>query len=137
MSDFALEILTPSGQKAKLDVQEVTFPGSEGRFGVLKDHMDLVSSIQPGAVEIYKNGAIESIFIVCDGVVEVRADYCRLLVEKAMNATDISVSEVKENIAELEHRLGKAESDVVKESLSNELQYYKSALEVVEKSGKK
>ena len=137
MSDFALEILTPSGQKAKLDVQEVTFPGSEGCFGVLKNHMDLISAIKPGAVEIYKNGTIEKTFIVCDGVVEVRADYCRLLVEKAMDAADISVSEVKENIAELEHRLGKADSDVAKESLSNELLYYKSALEVIETRGKK
>ncbi len=64
MDLLKLEIVTPEGLIFSNDVREVTFPGSEGEFGVLPGHSALVSLLKVGVIDIVlENGSHEAVAI--------------------------------------------------------------------------
>ncbi|MDR2341878.1 MAG: F0F1 ATP synthase subunit epsilon [Campylobacteraceae bacterium] len=64
MNTTNLEIVTPEGLIFSGNVKSVTFPGSEGEFGVLPSHAALLTSLKVGVIDIeLDNGKKESIAI--------------------------------------------------------------------------
>ena len=77
---MTLEIITPDKKVYSGDVTAVTFPGSKGRFQVLKDHAPLVSTLAKGDLVIEAAGKNET-FVVDGGVVEVQNNKILVLAE--------------------------------------------------------
>ena len=48
MSTLRLEIVTPEAKTFSDDVDSVVIPGAEGEFGVLPQHVALMTEIVPG-----------------------------------------------------------------------------------------
>ena len=69
---FALQLVTPTGVVFEGDVEEVTATGPLGQFGVLAEHINFITSLVPGALEIKRSGEAPQIWIVSGGLAEVK-----------------------------------------------------------------
>lgn len=79
-----LEIITPDENVFAGEVDNATFPGSEGSFQVLSDHAAMVSSLGKGDLKIISthNKKTEEIHMAIDGgVVEVLNNRVLVLAE--------------------------------------------------------
>ncbi len=52
--ELMLEIVTPEKMVFSGNVEEVTIPGTEGEFGVLRGHEAFLSSVDIGELSFYK-----------------------------------------------------------------------------------
>lgn len=124
---FKLSICTPDGSFFEGDAIEVTLPGSEGRFGVLAKHMNLIANLDPGVVEIKQDGKISKM-VIFDGIAEVQADGCTVLVEKAQSSP-IAKAELSELLGQAEHDFNKETNPALKDILEKEIKYLKAFTE--------
>ncbi|MGA7884017.1 MAG: ATP synthase F1 subunit epsilon, partial [Terrimicrobiaceae bacterium] len=70
MATLRLEIVTPQAKTYSDDVDSVVVPGAEGEFGVLPQHVALMTEMVPGELRIVKDGQ-EMRLAVGSGFVEV------------------------------------------------------------------
>lgn len=75
-----LDIITPEKNVYSGEVEMVNLPGSDGSFGILKDHAPLVSTLKAGEIKVVENGS-EKLFPVKGGVVEVNSNKIIVLAE--------------------------------------------------------
>ena len=94
MNTTNLEIVTPEGLIFSGNVKSVTFPGSEGEFGVLPSHAALLTSLKVGVIDIeLDNGKKESIAINW-GFVKVEETKVTVLADGAVAIGGDSESEI-------------------------------------------
>ncbi len=91
----------------------VVVPGTEGYFGVLPDHMPLVSSLRPGVVTVHENVTAPPAkrYFVNGGFAEVNPESYTLLVEEAIPVEDLTQDIVSERRSQAEERLESASTD--------------------------
>jgi len=80
--ELNLEIVTPEKMAFSGKVEQVTIPGSEGQFGVLKGHAPLLSSVDIGELN-FTQGGKKPYYAVSTGYAEVASDRVTVLVETA------------------------------------------------------
>ena len=66
-----IDIVKPEMEMYSGTIKSATFPGTEGSFGVLKDHAPLISTLQKGEIEVVDEDDMEKSFQINGGVVEV------------------------------------------------------------------
>ena len=66
-----LEIVTPEKTLFSDEIKYVQVPGSKGKFGVLKDHAPLISTLEEGEVIIINENDEEKIIEINGGVIEI------------------------------------------------------------------
>jgi len=89
MSDeLMLEIVTPEKMAFSGNVEEVTIPGTEGEFGVLRGHEALLSSIEIGELNYTKDGK-KIYYAVNTGYAEVTPGKVTILIETAESSDSI------------------------------------------------
>ena len=86
--ELMLEIVTPEKMVFNDKVEEVTIPGSEGEFGVLRGHASLLSSIDVGELNFTKDGK-KMYYAAGVGYVEVTSNKVTVLLETAERADSI------------------------------------------------
>jgi F-type H+-transporting ATPase subunit epsilon len=92
--ELVLEIVTPEKLAFSGSIDEVTCPGSEGEFGVLRGHASLLSAIKFGELSYLKDGKRTS-YAVNTGYAEVTGSKVTVLVETAERADQIDVDRAK------------------------------------------
>jgi F-type H+-transporting ATPase subunit epsilon len=80
--EMMLEIVTPEKMAFSGKVEEVTIPGTEGEFGVLRGHASLLSSIDTGELNFTKDSK-KTYYAVSTGYAEVTSTRVTILVETA------------------------------------------------------
>lgn len=75
-----LDIITPEKNVYSGEVEMVNLPGSDGSFGILKDHAPIVSTLKAGEIKVVEAGG-EKTFPVNGGVVEVNNNKVIVLAE--------------------------------------------------------
>ena len=75
-----LDKITPEKNVYSGEVEMVNLPGSDGSFGIMKDHAPIVSTLKAGEIKVVENG-IEKLFPVSGGVVEVNNNKIIVLAE--------------------------------------------------------
>jgi F-type H+-transporting ATPase subunit epsilon len=91
MATLRLEIVTPEAKTFSDDVDSVVIPGSEGEFGVLPQHVALMTEIVPGELRIMKGGE-ETRLAVGSGFVEVTQESVSVLTDMAIREEEIDES---------------------------------------------
>lgn len=86
--EILLEIVTPERLVFSDLVEQVTIPGSEGQFGVLKGHTPLLSFVDIGELNLIKGGQ-RFYYAISTGYAEVASNKVTLLVETAERADAI------------------------------------------------
>ncbi len=75
-----LEILSPENQIFEGEISSVIFPGSNGKFQVLKNHAPIISFLSEGNISYVTNNKNE-ILSISSGVVEVFENKICALIE--------------------------------------------------------
>ncbi len=66
-----LEIVTPEKTLFSDEIKYVQVPGSKGKFGVLKNHAPLISTLGKGTIKVKQEDSSERLFEIEGGVIEV------------------------------------------------------------------
>ena len=108
---LTLEIVTPDRALVTEQVDEVELPGSEGYFGVLPGHTELLASLQVGELW-YRIGQEKFYLAVAFGFVEVLPDHVTVLARIAEKAQDIDVTRAEAAKKRAEERVVHPQADL-------------------------
>lgn len=78
-----IQVLTPTGKVFEGDCSSVKVPGTGGQFQILQNHAALLSSLEPGNIEIRLQDGSNKTFTIQSGFVEVLKNDIALLVNMA------------------------------------------------------
>ncbi len=121
MSDeLILEVVTPEKMVFSGKVDEVTIPGTEGEFGVLKGHEPFLTSVDIGELN-YINGGKKTYYAINTGYAEVTGSKVTVLIETAERADAIDkdrANKAKENATAKLAQLAKEHDDYEKMRLA-------------------
>ncbi len=107
------ELVSPEKLLRSGEVFMVVVPGTEGDFGVLPGHAPLVSTIRPGAIQVFPTGfgdVPERIFID-GGFAEVGPEGLTILAESAVPVGEIDVEATARQLAEAREAVRGATGD--------------------------
>ena len=82
MGTLQLEVVTPDKTVVSAEVEMAVCPGVEGEFGVLPQHVSMLSALKIGDLRYRVNGKDENVFIsggfadVNNNVLSVRGGWC-------------------------------------------------------------
>ena len=82
------ELITSEGSAYSGEAESVTLPSGMGEITILKHHIPLLSTVEPGTV-IIRTGGDEMFFAVSRGVVQVSSDGVRILSDIADRADSL------------------------------------------------
>jgi F-type H+-transporting ATPase subunit epsilon len=91
---LTLEIVTPEQMVFRGVVEEVTIPGTEGEFGVLKGHAALLGAVDFGELSFIQDNR-KTRYAVHTGYAEVSSSKVTVLVEGAERADLIDLERAK------------------------------------------
>ena len=97
-------VITPEEIVFDDEVDMVIARIADGEIGVLVDHAPLVSTVEPGAVRI-SQGDQRRVYATSDGFFKVSENLVQVLVEEAVPASEIDVSEAENRIERAEREL--------------------------------
>lgn len=104
MAKILLEIVTPDKLLLSKEVDEVILPGSEGEFGVLPGHCQLLSSLRVGELRYRLDGELHYMSMMW-GFVDVTPKRVTVLAEVAEKAEDIDVERAQAKVLEAEAKV--------------------------------
>ncbi|MDR3346077.1 MAG: F0F1 ATP synthase subunit epsilon [Campylobacteraceae bacterium] len=94
MNTIKLEIVTPEGLIFSGVAKSVTFPGSEGEFGVLPSHASLLTSLKVGVIDIELEDDKKESIAINWGFVKVEETKITVLADGAVVIGGNSESEI-------------------------------------------
>ena len=114
MKQFKLEIISPNEIVFEKEIDLVIFPGSEGDFGVLKNHIPFLTSLRVGIAYIYLDKKLIETFLVTGGIIEVSGNKCSLLTEEVINTKSVSSKAITDESSKNDVNLKKMKDKVLK-----------------------
>ncbi|MBJ27029.1 MAG: ATP synthase F1 subunit epsilon [Alphaproteobacteria bacterium] len=124
------ELVAPENLIFTGDVELVVVPGSEGDFGVLPGHANVISTVRPGVIEIHDNGELKDRYFVSGGYAEVTAKRCTILSIEALPISDVSEKVAKERFDNAETEVNNANTDIERERAENNLNVARAMMEI-------
>ena len=108
--ELILEIVTPERMSFNGGVEEVTIPGTEGEFGVLRGHEAFLTSVDIGELSFIKEGK-KTYYAINTGYAEVTAHRVTVLIETAERSDSIDKDRATRAKENAETRLSKLSKD--------------------------
>ena len=99
------ELVSPERLLLSRQVGMVVVPGSEGLFGVLPRHAPLISTLIPGVIDVYEEGAVTDRIFIAGGFAEVTEDRCTVLAEAAVPVAELDLAATEQQIVDLGEEL--------------------------------
>jgi F-type H+-transporting ATPase subunit epsilon len=131
--ELMLEIVTPEKVTFSSKVEEVTIPGTEGEFGVLRGHEAFLSSVDIGELNFVKDSK-KTYYSVNNGYAEVTASKVTILIETAERSDSIDKDRALKAKDNAEARLAQiAKEDVEYQTLRAALARAITRISVAEK----
>ncbi|MGA3282316.1 MAG: F0F1 ATP synthase subunit epsilon [Smithella sp.] len=114
--ELMLEIVTPEKMVFSDKIEEVTIPGAEGEFGVLRGHEAFLSAVDIGELNYIKDGK-KTYYSVNTGYAEVTSSKVTILIETAERSDSIDKDRAMQAKDKAESRL----SQMTKEDVEFEI----------------
>jgi F-type H+-transporting ATPase subunit epsilon len=111
------ELVTPTALAVSEDVDMVVVPGVDGDFGVLPGHSPVLTTVRPGVINMYTNGAITKSLFVEGGFAEANPEGCTVLAEGATDVAEISASDAEARLAAAREARSSSDDDVAETEL--------------------
>ena len=106
MADTTMfELVSPERLLMSKEVSMVVVPGADGLFGVLPRHSPLLSTLLPGVIDVYEDGAITDRIFVAGGFAEVTEERCTVLAEEATAVAELDIDRAEQRLADLRDEL--------------------------------
>jgi F-type H+-transporting ATPase subunit epsilon len=120
--ELMLEIVTPEKMVFSDMIEEVTIPGTDGEFGVLRGHEAFLSSVDIGEINFLKDGK-HTYYAVSIGYAEVTGSKVTILIETAEKSDHIDKDRALKAKDKAEARLGQlnkedAEFEIMRAALT-------------------
>jgi F-type H+-transporting ATPase subunit epsilon len=128
---FQFELVSPERLLLSEKVLEVTVPGSEGEFGVLKDHSPFMSTVRPGLLKVRKDGGQIVEFFVRGGFADVNGTGLTVLAEQAIPVSELKGDMLAQQVKDAEEDVADARDDATRhkaETLLSQLREIQAAL---------
>ncbi len=105
------ELVSPERLLLSIPVEMVVVPGNEGDFGVLPGHAPMISTVRPGVISIWQDGAVDRRVFVAGGVAEVQPERCTVLAEDAVPLEEADEAEADRRAADAREALERADDE--------------------------
>ncbi len=115
------ELVTPARLLVSVEAEMVVVPGGDGDFGVLPGHSPLLSTVRPGVLDIYRDGAKAERLFVAGGFAEVSGERCTVLAEEAMAVADIDRAAAEDRLSQANAAVEGAEDDITRRLAEQEV----------------
>jgi len=102
-----LKIVTPEEKVYDESVDSVTLPTVQGEIGILPGHIPLLTSLQPGEIQLTSGGTTENLAID-KGFAQILGDKVSVLTEGAINVEQIDLSAIEDARTRAEQALAEA-----------------------------
>lgn len=106
-----LKIITHEKVVFDEDVDEIYTRGVDGEFGILKNHVPLMSALDIGVTKVIQNGHTIN-FATMGGVLQFKDDECIILNTTAERGDQIDVARAKEALARAKARLEEHQAEI-------------------------
>lgn len=107
--EFKVEIVNPEKSfLVKDDVSEVVVPAFEGKMGILKDHISIISFLKPGIVKILSKSGDENYYVE-DGIIEFKNNNLSILTSTILNLADMDKSKQQDLLKQAEEEANKTD----------------------------
>ena len=120
MATFHFDLVSPEKLLFSGEVNQVDVPGSEGDFGVLAGHAPLVTTLRPGILVIYHEGAAQRI-VVDGGFAEVGPAGLTVLADMAVPVDEFDVAELAGVIKDTEEDVADEKEGWKRDKLAQKL----------------
>jgi F-type H+-transporting ATPase subunit epsilon len=104
-----VEVLTPEGEVYSGEVSQVSTRTSVGEIGILANHAPLLAALRPAELRLHVTDSETVRYAQAHGWLQVFGNRARLLVEEAIDPSDLDTAALKEQLADAERRLAEAE----------------------------
>jgi F-type H+-transporting ATPase subunit epsilon len=111
MGTLHLEVVTPDSTVVNAEAEMVVCPGAEGEFGVLPQHVSLLSALKIGPLR-YRVGGKDEYLFISGGFVDVNNNAVTVLAESAERAADIDTARAQAARDRAEKRLAAHDDSV-------------------------
>lgn len=132
MSDKVdFELVSPEKLLISTQSSMVVIPGTEGDFGILAGHTDIISNIRAGIVDVYGDKIIDRRVFVSGGVAEVSEDRCTILADEAIFLEDVNKKTAEDRLAEAQKMLDQSEDEAAHVIAERQVEIARSLLDAV------
>jgi F-type H+-transporting ATPase subunit epsilon len=107
---FTTEILTPEGEVFNGEVEMVSTRTTTGSIGILANHQPLLGILEPTELRLYKSESDVVRFAQGEGYVQVGENGVLILVEEALDPSQLNAGDLQERIRTAERELEEAEA---------------------------
>ncbi|MEM9634852.1 MAG: F0F1 ATP synthase subunit epsilon [Pseudomonadota bacterium] len=128
---FQFELVSPERQLLSEQVAEVVVPGTEGEFGVLKNHSPFMSTIKPGILKVRNSGDGWDEYFVRGGFADVASGGLTVLAEQAVPVKEISKEQLDQAIQNAEEDVADAKDDDTKQKAEMTLSQLKDVADAL------
>ncbi len=90
---FQLKLVTPTGVVYDGAVAEVTAEGPLGQFGILANHINFITSLVPGILDVSEPDGAHEYWVVSVGLAEVREGVMTVLADTAEPTAKVNAQE--------------------------------------------
>ena len=131
MLTMQLDIVTAEGVTYSDQVSVVVAPGVEGELGILPNHTQLLTILQPGELRIVKDGEDDTLIALGGGFLEVMKNRVVILADTAERADDIDESRAEDAVNRAREQLDNRTADMDLERALASLRRSQTRLKVV------
>lgn len=108
---FQFELVSPERLLLSDKVLEVTVPGSEGEFGVLKDHSPFMATMRPGLLKVRTGEGKLVEYFVRGGFADVSTSGLTVLAEQAIPVTELKADVIAQQVQDAREDVADARDD--------------------------
>ena len=111
MSEFRLEIVTPTKLMDEGNVDYIRCPGLDGSFGVMANHQNAIIALGIGEIKVIQNKK-EHYFATSGGFAEIEKEKVQLLVETVEHSGEIDSNRAEESLNRVKMRKKDAKGEL-------------------------
>ncbi len=115
---FQFDLVSPEKLLMSDPVEQVTVPGADGQFTVLKGHAPFLSTLKPGILDIAaEDGSSQQIY-VRGGFADVNTSGLTVLAEQAMPMEEVNAEIMAQQVTDAEEDLADAGDEPEKRAVA-------------------
>ena len=125
------ELVSPEKLLMSTQASMVVIPGTEGDFGILAGHTDIISNIRVGIVDVYADEIIDKRVFVSGGVAEVSEDRCTILADEAIVLEEIDKKTAEVRLSEAQKILDESKDEAARVTAERQVAIAQTLLDAV------
>ncbi len=115
---FQFDLVSPEKLLMSDPVEQVTVPGADGQFTVLKGHAPFLSTLKPGILDITAEDGSSQRIYVRGGFADVNTGSLTVLAEQAMPMEEVNAEIMAQQITDAQEDLADAGDDAEKRAVA-------------------